>query len=118
MSCIQCHDHGLILARLKEEPLSSAYPFRCGCSKGQARRESAIPYWTATQERHFVSESQDDAPTDAWIIEQFEKGLTGSDEFKRRVKLWGRERFVKVWEMYRKKKLEERASDLPVEGVE
>lgn len=103
MSCNWCNESGVVFAA-KKNGMVSPYGFRCGCPRGDVVWQRGLPKWEKSLEVTFIPEYIDAPLLNTWIIEQFENGKTKDEEFQRRLKIWGRERFEKIWEKYKEEK--------------
>lgn len=95
--CEACKDEGVLFANPKESEEISFYVFRCICSKGATDRRKAIPQWSSEFTRFYVPEYIDKRLSDSWVVEETKAGRHNSDDFKRRLEIWSRDRFERAW---------------------
>ncbi|MBR9701056.1 hypothetical protein GOV11_04280 [Candidatus Woesearchaeota archaeon] len=113
MRSCACND-GLVFANAKSLNECCTVFYCTVCQAGSFKREKytfddnglpgGIKPWDLRAEKYYVSEHQDAFLAKWWIIEQFENDQTNSDEFKRRIGIWGREVFERVWKEYKRLK--------------
>jgi hypothetical protein len=98
MTCSRCEDRGSIQAWHRFERGSGAFIFKCTCIRSNPALPAwvssrAFPEWSSSYEAKFIPEWIDKPPTHHWL--KFAK--PESEEFKKRIKIWGRDWFVAMW---------------------
>lgn len=92
--CFRCHDTGAIVVTHKEN--LNQYGFRCDCQAGLSKDVRTLPLWVG--QREYVPEHTDKPLTFVWIRDMIQTHQVNTDEFKRRLNIWGRKPFEVVWE--------------------
>lgn len=103
MYCRNCEDKGWIIAWRKDSRDSGGFVFTCQCEPGSTEikpwlKGRKFPNWSAALLKDFVPDYLDTPPTFMWLKHVDKK----SEEFKKKIEIWGRDYFVTMWKRLEK----------------
>lgn len=103
MNCKSCEDKGWLNAWLKESREVGPFVFACKCEPNNHQlppwlKNRKYPVWNETYSLKYVPEYLDTPPSFNWLKHADKK----SEEFKRRLHIWGRDYLAAMWKRLEK----------------